>query len=516
MGGKIMKSSKVILPLLFLAALPILLVATQTADLSVLFATDVDFSYKLAVMDPDSTLCLYNYESSFPPQQSLTVRRVHPDGLIEPQQTLYNFPGNLTKNESFYRYISSEIEDNSIRVVFGNHDEIILLIVSGTDVTSYSTDAISYDSIRPPYLLFNDRLIYMDQDQIKFWDYIGGGIYPLYSFNPEANQREIGKLGTDRLLISQESMYTTNPELFPVMLVDSQMNVNPTNLSNRAFRLTYSFDANHFFGTWTEYLGFDSHTGVMNVNSNNLSFNTWSCVPNMEPWQEIWDFRLTLPNNLHACEYDYGWMGGDYRDIRMYYNDGQGNIDLHTGFPQINSEYDLPFYMGLYQNRFLLIYYVDGQLDFKLADLNSQEWIPVTGSPWGWPVVDNPSFSLINSDEYIYVFRYSTPPSLSTLSCMRLDISVSTDDPVAAPPALKAYPNPFKSSVKLEFDSTDICPVVNIYNLRGQKVRTLPSQPDGTLWDGKDSSGNRLSSGIYFARPQSGSHKVLKLLKLGG
>ena len=98
---------------------------------------------------------------------------------------------------------------------------------------------------------------------------------------------------------------------------------------------------------------------------------------------------------------------------------------------------------------------------------------------------------------------------------MKLDISVSTDDPVAAPPALRAYPNPFKSSVKLEFDSIDTCPAVEIYNLRGQKVRTLLSQPDGTLWDGKDASGNRLSSGIYFARPQTGSRKVLKLLKLG-
>lgn len=513
-----MKTAKALLPLIFLALLPILLIATQTADLSVLFSTDFSGSFREAVMDTDSTLCLYNYSSSWSPtQQSLTVWRIHPDGLIEPEQTLYSFPGNIVTDYSFYQCIHSEIEGNSIRFIFGNHEALTLLIVSGTEVTSYSTALLDLDSIHPPYLLFNDRLIYRDQDQIKYWDYIGGGIYPLYSFHPEANQRKIGKLGTDRLLISQASYYPANPELFPVMLVDSQMNLSSTNLSNKAFELTYCFDENHIFGYWTAYEPYEEYcNGVMAVNSNDLSLNIWSSSGPMDPWGEGWGFLLALPGNLHVCIYHWGSFNQEYHDIRIYYSDGQGNIILHTGFPQINSESDLPFYMSLYQNRFLLIYYVEGQLDFKLADLNSQEWIPVNGSPMGWPEDPNSYVDFMHSNNYIYrILKRAPSPGLATISCMKLDISVSTDDPVAAPPVLKAYPNPFRSTVKLEFDSTDICPAVDIYNLRGQKVRTLPSQPDGTLWDGKDASGNRLSSGIYFARPQGGKQKTLKLLKLG-
>ena len=512
-----MKTAKALLPLLVLALLPILLVATQTADLSVLFTTDLGTGFWQAVMDTDSTLCLYNYSSPLShTQQSLTVRRIHPDGLIEPEQTIYSFPGNIVTDHSFYQYIHSEIEGHSIRFIFGNHEAITLLRVSGNEVTSNSTDLIDIDSIHSPYLLFNDRLIYMDQDQIKYWDCIGGGIYPLYSFNPEANQREIARLGTDRLLISQASYYPANPELFPVMLVDSQMNLSSTNLSNKAFELTYCFDENHIFGYWTAYEPSEEYcNGVMTVNSNNLSLDIWSSSGPMDPWGAGWDFRFALPGNLHVCEYDWACLEDAYRYIQIFQSDGQGNIELHTGFPQMSSESDLPFYISPYQNRLLLIYYVDGQLDFKLADLNSQEWIPVNGSPWEWPEAVQPQYRIINGDKYIYIIRNCTSPLSYTISCLELDISVSTDDPVAAPPALRAYPNPFKSTVKLEFDSNVTCPAVEIYNLRGQKVRTLPSQPDGTLWDGKDSSGNRLSSGIYFARPQTGSQKALKLLKLG-
>ncbi|MCB5265991.1 MAG: T9SS type A sorting domain-containing protein [Candidatus Cloacimonetes bacterium] len=237
----------------------------------------------------------------------------------------------------------------------------------------------------------------------------------------------------------------------------------------------------------------------------------------MDPWGEGYHFRFALPGNLHACIYSWAGMSSpDFSSYEIYSYDGQGNVDLYTGFPQISNDPSSPKYMGLYQDKLLLIYYADEQYDFRLADCVTQEWIPVNGSPMGWPEDPNSYVDFMHSNNYIYrILKRAPSPGLATISCMKLDISVSTDDPIAAPPALRAYPNPFKSTVKLEFDSTDICPAVEIYNLRGQKVRTLPSQPDGTLWDGKDASGNRLSSGIYFARPQGGKQKTLKLLKLG-
>jgi flagellar hook assembly protein FlgD len=50
---------------------------------------------------------------------------------------------------------------------------------------------------------------------------------------------------------------------------------------------------------------------------------------------------------------------------------------------------------------------------------------------------------------------------------------------------------------------------LNVYSPRGRHVRTQADeyQPEGTHlvnWDGRDSSGNRMASGIYFLRIQIG------------
>jgi hypothetical protein len=513
-----MKSSKVILPLLLLAVLPVLLLATQTANLSVLFNIDTDIPYQQAVMDTDSTLCLYNVSSSVPLQTILTVRRVHADGFIEPQQTLFSLPVD-TADPYIPGYIPNE--GKSISFVFVNSAEIILILVSGTDATSYSTPNVAEVPRFTTYILFNNSLAFIGgdlyyPDQLWVWNYLDEDIYPVYDY-PLGHYPHVARLGTDRLLISI-GQWADTPEQNPAMLMDSQFNLSPTNVYNKVISPTYSFDENHFYANWHlyDYPGSDADcSGVMSVDSGNFTFETWSDFGPMDPWGEGYHFRFALPGNLHACIYSWAGMSSpDFSSYEIYSYDGQGNVDLYTGFPQISNDPSSPKYMGLYQDKLLLIYYADEQHDFRLADTVNQEWIPVVGSPIDWTDPRSENFRFMNSDHYIYGI-YKTYDGPLTLTCLKLDISVSTDDPVAAPPALRAYPNPFKSSVKLEFDSIDTCPAVEIYNLRGQKVRTLLSQPDGTLWDGKDASGNRLSSGIYFARPQTGSRKVLKLLKLG-
>lgn len=68
------------------------------------------------------------------------------------------------------------------------------------------------------------------------------------------------------------------------------------------------------------------------------------------------------------------------------------------------------------------------------------------------------------------------------------------------------YPNPFNPSTTINF----ALPVerfvkLRIYNLLGQEVRSLingsiPAGYHDVLWDGKDNSGNSVSSGIYLYR----------------
>jgi len=68
----------------------------------------------------------------------------------------------------------------------------------------------------------------------------------------------------------------------------------------------------------------------------------------------------------------------------------------------------------------------------------------------------------------------------------------------------QCYPNPFNPSTIIRF--TVHCPLhttLIIYNLLGQKVRTLVDEPKAVgnykvIWNGKDDRGKDLSSGIYF------------------
>lgn len=84
---------------------------------------------------------------------------------------------------------------------------------------------------------------------------------------------------------------------------------------------------------------------------------------------------------------------------------------------------------------------------------------------------------------------------------------VSLDDFVMLPQvySLSNHPNPFNPTTSIKFTTpTNTSVGLIIYNLKGQKVRTLISDKDyapGThtvIWDGKDDTGSNASSGVYF------------------
>ena len=74
------------------------------------------------------------------------------------------------------------------------------------------------------------------------------------------------------------------------------------------------------------------------------------------------------------------------------------------------------------------------------------------------------------------------------------------------------YPNPFNPITSIQYsvvsDQSPPHVTLKVYNLLGQEVRTLVDEiPEAgyytVTWDGKDSAGNDVSSGIYFYRLQA-------------
>ena len=74
-----------------------------------------------------------------------------------------------------------------------------------------------------------------------------------------------------------------------------------------------------------------------------------------------------------------------------------------------------------------------------------------------------------------------------------------------------AYPNPFNPETTIEFALPQEGPaLMMVFNIQGQKVKTLVNEvlPAGqyrAVWDGTDTSGRAVSSGVYLYRLRSGS-----------
>jgi hypothetical protein len=92
---------------------------------------------------------------------------------------------------------------------------------------------------------------------------------------------------------------------------------------------------------------------------------------------------------------------------------------------------------------------------------------------------------------------------------------VSTELPLV-PPGRQAlhqnYPNPFRSATTIPFTLTEATSVrLVIYDLAGRRIQTLVDRkyPEGEYsaeWDGRDASGQLVSSGVYLCRIQTGSY----------
>ncbi|MFC1800210.1 FlgD immunoglobulin-like domain containing protein, partial [Candidatus Eisenbacteria bacterium] len=100
----------------------------------------------------------------------------------------------------------------------------------------------------------------------------------------------------------------------------------------------------------------------------------------------------------------------------------------------------------------------------------------------------------------------------NSLLLLELDSEVHVEPGMPLMFALRGNsPNPFTGSTEIHFDvPRDASVSLRIYNIQGQMVQTLV---DGSVsagrhsetWDGLDSQGRKVSTGVYFCEMQSGS-----------
>ncbi|MEA1971792.1 MAG: C25 family cysteine peptidase [Candidatus Cloacimonadota bacterium] len=135
-------------------------------------------------------------------------------------------------------------------------------------------------------------------------------------------------------------------------------------------------------------------------------------------------------------------------------------------------------------------------------------------------------------DGLLYVFSNIYPASASPLenglaikfTKVRPDDYVGNNSDSSAPSVAKLYqnyPNPFNPTTTISFSlagNTNNAEIT-IYNIKGQKVRNIVSKQlsDGrhsVVWNGKDDSGYKVGSGVYFYKLSTNNNSIIKKMIL--
>jgi len=117
----------------------------------------------------------------------------------------------------------------------------------------------------------------------------------------------------------------------------------------------------------------------------------------------------------------------------------------------------------------------------------------------------------------VYNEEYESEPS----NTIEIDVVDAGDDPIPMVTELSGnYPNPFNPETTISYSlKSEEHVVIDIYNIRGQKVKTLVDEQQATgyhsvVWNGRDSNDRSVASGVYFSRMQAGEYKKVKKMLL--
>jgi len=77
---------------------------------------------------------------------------------------------------------------------------------------------------------------------------------------------------------------------------------------------------------------------------------------------------------------------------------------------------------------------------------------------------------------------------------------------------LRLYPNPMREGIWIEeMDKTSSGLRLDIYNLKGQKIKSISPSSTKSFWDARDKRGNIVPPGVYILKQGTRTYRMLKL-----
>jgi glucose/arabinose dehydrogenase len=222
------------------------------------------------------------------------------------------------------------------------------------------------------------------------------------------------------------------------------------------------------------------------------------------PFREGFNLRTipgcTEPGGMGSQSYDsptytYPWESSAAVVGGVVYEPQGGIFD----FPP---EYDGAYFFSDYVNTFIRVLEA-GVTGWALMD-------SVPGQPnaedWGANHMFVSDWELGSDGALYYMLQYSDGYRASTAELHRIVYasgSIGVRNEILESRMLM-WPNPAHAGRRVWGETDKSTTAIDIYNLRGVRIRTLALDPGATLfsWDGRDRRGQVVSPGVYWARSQ--------------
>ena len=356
----------------------------------------------------------------------------------------------------------------------------------------------------------NECLFFDVIDGYYVWQHFITGIYNQFVYVKRVNENGQAYPGwpDEGVAVSDKDGFDIAQLLPKIAKTDSGIFVmykdNPSDeWVKRYFGQHFSADGERLWGpdgVELAYVGNEQDKAVLLTNGRQ-DFITFIWDENIDGGPDIHMQRYTLGGSPHWGEYGAAVVQkpGEQTtaDIVSFINNGM--LVAWADYPSLESDIyykyinpDGSFYSGNSEAGDVICDALKSQYDPKLAVLGSDAYVL-------WADGRSSGKTEILG---LYAQRLSNP-------------TVANDDPNLPSPMgfrlMQNHPNPFNPSTSISFEITDPSKnySLDIYNIKGQLVKNLhqgklASGRHTLIWNGEDSRGNSVASGVYFYRLDNG------------
>ena len=499
---------RILLALFLMTVCGVSLTAVSVARITPVSVLNIPNPVSYYEVESDSTFCLYYLDTDNQARMVLSRLRINSLSGEVDNDILY-----LQYTQWYVWSINARREYGKLWfyfIMYNNSERnVCALSVDASETCQFfSHPASSY--LDAPIIQFPEgNIIYRDGVDAYKWN-LQTGVAEFLLEHQEGtggyNIRSLFKCGDEYVLI-----YGIGFEVIP-FVVNANLVIHQYPSLEREMEITYTFEPGAYFAEWDEL--WTMGCGVIEITDDTLSFTLLHEDPIDDPgmpfYFSYWDFKTKFTvytMERHACTYLNGFGDDSTLLFRVYNYLGNGNLGLYGGFPHIVDFPGIPCAVHPFRENMLLTAYgtSNHNLTFHLANLSTNSWMTVDPLYITYPYVGAGYSTMCLSDNFIYILR-------GNLLIYQIDITTENDDMLQPPPQpLSAYPNPFSGKVSFKYEKELENQEVEIFNIKGQLVKSVRLSENSAHWDGRDFNNNVCPKGVYLVKTEGENPLTLRV-----